>query len=227
MCETLFADALGSGLSGKVAGYAIKALAVGGGLLVGYALGIGVAWALDRWVFAHKAPPQLKKLCGLLAGVALAILVALIVFGEGGGGLFGGGGGSGGDSKGTPTPTEKGKEPPAPVTPKEDVKVPPKVEPKTPDPKATPGDVRIAILSGTDVAESKDGKEVRYYLIGDDTTPKSLNELKKAIADRRAGTKEELVLVFRFTKEPLSNNFTPMKLLSAWLKEAKLTIRFE
>ncbi len=219
MCETLFADALGSGLSGKVAGYAIKALAVGGGLLVGYALGIGVAWALDRWVFAHKAPPQLKKLCGLLAGVALAILVALIVFGEGGGGLFGGG--SGGDSKGTPTPTEKGKEPPAPVTPKEDVKVPPKVEPKPPDPKATPSDVRIAILSGADVRDDK------FYVIDPDPAPKTFEELKTVIDARRASAKNEPALVLRYAKEPLSDSHPEMKRLSAWVKEAKLTSRFE
>ena len=220
MCETLFADALGSGLSEKVAGYAIKALAVGGGFLVGYALGIGVAWALDRWVFAHKAPPQLKKLCGLLAGVSLAIIVALIVFGEGGGGLFGGGG-SGGDGKGTPTPADKGKEQPAPVTPKEDVKVPPKVEPKPPEPKPAPGDVRIAILSGADV---RDGK---FYVIDPDPAPKTFEELKTVIDARRASAKNEPALVLRYAKEPLSDSHPEMKRLSAWVKESKLSSRFE
>ncbi len=220
MCESLFADGLGSGLGEKVAGYAIKALAVAGGFLVGYGLGRGVAWALDRWVFAHKAPDQLKRAVAIVSGVALAVIVALVVFGEGGGGFFGGGGG--GEGKGTPTPDGKEKQQPAPVTPKEEPKVVlPKVEPKPPDPKPTPGDVRIAILGGTDV---RDGK---FYVIDEETTPKTLDEVKKWIADRRTNPKNEPVLVLRFAKERLSDSHPEMKKLDAWLKESKLLSRFE
>ena len=59
--DSLLADGLGSGLSEKLAGYAIKCLAVAGGFLIGYFLGKVVAWALDRWVLANKSPDQLKK----------------------------------------------------------------------------------------------------------------------------------------------------------------------
>ncbi len=222
MCETLIADGLTSGLSEKLAGYVIKCLAVGGGFLVGYFAGSVLAWALDRWVFAHKAPVQLKKLCSMLCGLVLAIVVALIVFGDGGGGLFGGGGAPG-DGKGTPATENKDKQQPAPsVPPQEDPKlVLPKIEPKPPDPKPTPGDVRVAILSGSDV---RDGK---FYVLDNETTAKTFNELKKAITDRRTSTKTELTLVFRFAKDPLSDSHPEMKRLSAWVKEAKLLSRFE
>ena len=219
----MFADALGSGLGEKVAAYAIKCLAVGGGFLVGYFAGRAVAWALDRWVFAQKAPDQLKKAVGIVCGVALAVIVALVVFGDGGSGLFGGGGGAGEDKgKGTQTPDEKGKTPAPPVTPKEEPKVVvPKAEPKPPDPKPTPGDVRIAILGGTDV---RDG---RFYVIDEETTAKTLDEVKKSVAERRERTKTEPVLVFRFAKEKLSDTHPEMKKLTAWVKETKLLSRFE
>ncbi|MBP3953709.1 hypothetical protein J8F10_00135 [Gemmata sp. G18] len=222
MCETLIADGFASGLSEKLAGYVIKCLAVGGGFLVGYFVGGAVAWALDRWVFAHKAPVQLKKLCSFLCGLVLAIIVALIVFGDGGGGLLGGGGAPG-DGKGTPAPEDKGKQQPTPpVPPQDDPKIVlPKVEPKPSDPKPTPGDVRVAILSGADV---RDGK---FYVLDSEATPKTFDELKKAITDRRANTKIELTLVFRFAKDPLSNSHPEMKRLSAWVQESKLRFRYE
>lgn len=216
MTEALFADALTSGASNKLAEYVIKALAVGGGFLVGYFAGGCVAWALDRWVFAGKAPAQLKRVCALLAGIALAIVVALIVFGSGGGGLFGAGGS--GDAKGV-AGDDKGKEKQVPVAPKEEPKAPPKVEPK-PDVKPTPGDVRVAILGGADVSDGK------FYVLDTDPTPRTLDGLKKVIADRPKD-KSEVVLVFRFAKEPLSDSHPEMKRLSAWVKDAKLTSRFE
>ncbi|HEY1190896.1 MAG TPA: hypothetical protein VGE74_24910 [Gemmata sp.] len=217
MLAALFADGFASGASNKLAEFVIKGLAVGGGFLLGYFLGGFVAWALDRWVFAHRAPAQLKRLCALLGGVALAIAVALIVFGSGGGGLFGGGGP--GDAKGT-AGEDKGQQPP-PVAPKEETKSPPpKIEPKV-DVKPTPGDVRISILGGADV---RDGK---FYIIGTDPTPRTLDELKKAIADRPKEPGQEVVLVFRFAKEPLSDSHPEMKRLSAWVKETKLLSRFE
>ncbi len=227
MCETLIADGIASGAGEKLATFAIKCLAVGGGFLVGYFVGGAIAWALDRWVLAHKAPDQLKKACSVICGIALAIIVALIVFGEGGAGLFGGGGSSG-DKKGTQAPDDTGKQQPAPVVPKEEPKkeVPKKEDPKKEVPKTTPGDVRIAILGEADVRPGKDG-EGMFYQIDNESAPKTLTELKKTISDRRDATKTEVVLVFRFAKEPLSDTHPEMKRRSAWVKEAKLLSRFE
>lgn len=216
MLHSLFAAGIGIGAEG-VAAVVVKALAVGGGFLVGYFLGAVIAWALDRWVFAHKSPPQLKRIVALLVGLALAILVALIVFGEGGRGLFGGGG----DGKGSQTPTENGKEtkvPETPPKPEPPTKEPP---PKLPDVKPTPGDVRIAILGGSAVHDG------RFYLIDSDPMPKTFEELKDAINTRRKNSKTEITLIFRFKGAELSPTHPEMKKLTAWLQEAKILNRFE
>ena len=116
MFDTLLADGLASAAGERIAAFVVKCLAVAGGFLVGYFIGGVAAWALDRWVFAQKAPDQLKKAVSIVFAIALALLVALIVFGEGGSGLFGGGGG---DGKGTPSQDDaKGKAapPPAPAS---------------------------------------------------------------------------------------------------------------
>src|SRR5206468_1734941 len=110
-------------------------------------------------VFAQKAPDQVKKAVSIVFAIALALLVALIVFGEGGNGLFGRGGGTG-DGKGTPTQDDsKGKVAPIPPEQKKD-ETPPKKD-ETPKAPVTPmpGDVRITILSGGEA------RERRYYLI--------------------------------------------------------------
>lgn len=222
MHVALLAD-LTSGASNKLAEYAVKCLAVGGGFLVGYFVGRVLAWGIDRWVFAHKAPEQLKRVCALLCGLALAIVVALIVFGSGGGGLFGGGGGAG-EGKGAPS-DDQGK--PVPPAQKDEPKVvPPKVDPKPPEPKPTAGDLRVAILGGGDVQVGADG-EGRFYLIDGEREPKSLPDLKQTIAARRKDAATDVVLVFRFTGARLDDTHREMLRLNAWLREAKLLSRFE
>jgi hypothetical protein len=216
MFDPLFASGLGIDAEGATT-LIIKGLAVGGGFLLGYFLGATAAWALDRWAFAHKAPPQLKKFVALLSGVALAVLVALILFGEGGAGLFGPGGNRG--EKGTPntdgkdkqTPQEQPKE-----VPKE--KVPPKLKEV---PKPTPGDVRVAILGGEDV---QDG---RFYQIDDNPTPKTFEEFKQAILGKQNASKTELTIIFRFKRERLSENHPAVRQVVAWVNESKLLNRFE
>lgn len=220
MFDTLLADGGLAGAAGeKIATFVVKCLAVAGAFLVGYFVGGAVAWALDRWVFAQKAPDQLKKAVSVAAAVALAIVVALVVFGDGGNGLFGGGGG---DGKGAPSANDKGKTAPAPAPePKKDDTPKKKDEPPKPPPKPTPGDVRVAILSGDDV---RDG---RFYVIDDDSAAKTFEEFKQAITDKRNATKTELTIVFRFKKEPLSDNHPAVRRVVGWVNEAKLLNRFE
>jgi hypothetical protein len=214
----LFAEGV-TGMGERLAVLAIKFLAVGGGFLFGYLIGLLVARALNRWVFASKAPEALKKLCALVSGVLFAVLVAIVVFGEGGGGLFGSGKGAG-DSNDPPSAKDKDKgktEPP-------EVKEPPKKPPeklKPPEPKPTPGDLRVSILSGTDV---KDG---RFYLVEGDAAPKSFDEFRDAIVARRKEAKAELTIVFRFQSEPLSENHPAVRRAVSWVNEAKLLNRFE
>jgi hypothetical protein len=219
MFDTLLADGIVSGASDRVAAFVVKCLAVAGGFLVGYFLGGVTAWALDRWVFAQKASAPVKKAVSWVFAVALALLVALIVFGDGGNGLFGGGGT--GDGKGTPTPDDgKGKPPEAPKEKKDDQPTKKDERPKTP---VTPmaGDVHVAILGGDEV---RDG---RFYLIDDDPAPKTFDEFKDVINARRKTAKGDLRILFRFKKEPLSDNHPAVRRVVDWVNQEKLTNRFE
>ena len=219
MFDALLADGLASAAGEKVATFVVKCLAVGGGFLVGYFIGGAAAWALDRWVFAQKAPDQLKKAISIVAAIALALIVALIVFGEGGSGLFGGRGS--GDGKGTPSQDDsKGKAAPTPPEQKKD-DTPPKKKENEPPPKPTPGDVRVTILAGDDVKEGK------CYVLDDDPAPTTFEEFKQAVTTKRAASKTELTIIFRFKKEPLSDNHPAVRRVVAWVNEVKLLNRFE
>jgi hypothetical protein len=148
------------------------------------------------------------------------LLVALIVFGDGGNGLFGRGGGTG-DGKSTQTQDDgKGKAPEVPVEPKKDNQPPKKDDVKPP---VTPmaGDIRVAILGGDEV---KDG---RFYQFDDDPMPKTFEEFKDVINARRKSAKGDLRILFRFKKEPLSDNHPAVRRVVDWVNQEKLTNRFE
>ncbi len=218
MFDPLLALGLGVGAEGAAA-LVVKGLAVGGGFLVGYFLGAVIAWALDRWVFAQKAPLQLKKAVALVMGIAVAVLLAMILFGEGGNGMFGRGGE--GQQKGS-TPDEGKK---TLNLPKEEKK-PETPQPKIP-PKPTPGDIHITILGGSEVTPDRKD-EGRFFLVEGDPDPKSLPQLKDAVAGRQqANPKAEPVLIFRFKGAVLSPSHPEIKRLTAWLQEAKILNRFE
>lgn len=189
MFDPLLAMGLGLGAEGATA-LVVKGLAVGGGFLVGYFLGAAVAWALDRWVFARKAPPQAKKAVAFVAGVAVAVLLAMILFGEGGNGLFGRGGDSSNQKGATP---DDGKQAPQPQQKKDDEKkdqTPPKVAPKP-----TPGDLHVTILGGNDVTADSQGNG-RFYLFEGDPAPKTFEEFKEAVEARRKGAGPPLKTVY-------------------------------
>lgn len=204
----------------RLAAYAIKCLAVGGGFLVGYFAGGVIAFALDRWVFAKKSPDALKKVIRMLGGLLLAILVAMIVFGDGGGGGLLGGTGSEGVNKGTPNPETPGKTDPA--TPKDD-KAKPAPSPVQPaDPRPTEVTIRVTVLGGGDVANE------RFYLIDDDRTPKTLQEVKDAVTARKAAEKRKTVVAILFPpKNALPREHSAVTRLAKWANEdAGLDVTF-
>lgn len=212
MFDTLLADGIVSGASDKVAAFVVKCLAVAGGFLVGYFLGGMIAWALDRWVFAQKAPAPVKKAISWVAAVALALLVALILFGDGGNGLFGRGGGTG-DGKGTQT-QDDGKTTGTPQPKQKDQEQPKEKNdgPKPTSPKPTPGDMHVVILAGD---ELKDG---RAYLLDGDPNPKTLEEFKDAVNARRRVKEPELKTVYyHFKNQMLAADHQAIALPRAWL----------
>jgi hypothetical protein len=214
MFEPLLAAGLGVSAEGATA-LVIKCLAVGGGFLIGYFLGAAVAWGLDRWVFAHKAPPQVKKAVALVAGVAVAIVVAMILFGEGGKGLFGRGGD--GDQKGKPD--SDGKQNPAPPEPKKEV--PKEQEPPKKDvPKPTPGDIHITILGAGEVMPDPQTNKGRFYLLPGESEPKNFPEFQKAVeARRKAGGPPLKTVYYRFKNksEELTFKHEAIQLPYEWL----------
>lgn len=181
--------------SDQLAAFAVKCLAVAGGFLAGYVIGGTAAWALDRWVFAQKSPDFVKKSIRVVAGIALAVLIALIVFGEGGGGLFGGGGGAGqGEGKGTPSSTDDGRKaeqpkPPELKQPKVDVRNTPDIRPEDPR-------VRVTFLGGDAVQGN------RFYLVDDDPSPKTFAELKAILLTRKKESSRPLFLLVLFPTNP-------------------------
>jgi len=160
-----------------VAEFVNNCLLVAGAFLVGYILGGVIGWAVGKFALRQKSPDALKKVGRPVGGVILALIVALMVFTGKGKPR-----GEGGEGKGNVSPdaTNKNAQPE------------PKVEPRTPPvtaPDHKANETLITVLGGDDV------KEGRFYLIGDDRTPKTLEELQKVITERMAKGKVELRIV--------------------------------
>jgi hypothetical protein len=196
--------------SEQVAAFAVKCLAVAGGLLAGYVLGALLAWALDRWAFAQKSPEVLKKSVRVLVAIAVALLVAFVVFGDGsGGGLFGGGGGTSGTGAGTPN-VEEGKK-------AEESKTPP------PETKGTKADipkgsesqyeiVRVTFLGGDAVRDD------RFYKL-DESEPLTFDQLKAAIKKRKEAATKPLMLYKEFLDDPrlkISRDSINVRQVESW-----------
>lgn len=180
-----------AGASDRLADLALNCLAVAGGFLAGHVLGGLVVRALDRWAWKKPSPDAVRKMVQVVCGIALAILVALIVFGKGGGTGGGRGDGEGKGSGSTPESTGKGD------PPKVDDKRPPvKVEPPKPaDVDASIPQVRVTFLGG-DAAQPAAG---RFYYVGDEPALKTFDEVKAAVEAKKreaAGRQVLLVVVY-------------------------------
>ncbi len=183
-------------------------LAVGGGFLAGFVLMGLAAYFLDRWLTGGKSPDGLHKVLRMIGGVCGAIIVALIVFGAGNGGTTDGPGkGDGttertGNSSGTSTVSTE-QQPVTPLT--------------TPEPKGPEETLKIMILSGTDV------KDEKFYKIEKDPTPKTLAEVKDAIATRKATTTKPLAIDIQLTPRTDRNN-SGVKELETWARDAGMRV---
>jgi hypothetical protein len=88
----------------------IGALAVGGGFLVGNLLTLLACRILAKFALKQRLNETLEKALRVIGGIALAVLVAFLVFRGGSGWGFGGGGsgdGSGEEAKGEGKPGEQ------------------------------------------------------------------------------------------------------------------------
>lgn len=164
---TLIANGL-DGLTQMVLGV----LAVGGAFLLGYVsvmllLSVGL-----RIVTKKLVPLRLNKLLRIVGGLALAAIVAMFVFGDGGMGYGAGAGGLPGSGKGAPdrkrtaSPTAAELQPPVRET------VPPDSDLK-PERR-----VRVTVLGGAI-------QSGRFYQFETQPGGLTLDELKTLVADRR------------------------------------------
>jgi hypothetical protein len=160
-------------------------LLVAGAFLVGYVLGGVTGWALGKWAFKQESPQTLKQLGRPVGGIILAIIVALIVF-TGMGKRFG----PGGDGAGTPSDSGTKDS-----QPRDDAD--PRVVPRKLDSSPVDVTIRVTVLAGAAVRS-----EGKYYLLDDDTTPKSLPETKEAILARKGSSKGKTVLQVLFSSDP-------------------------
>jgi len=162
-------------------------LLVAGAFLVGYILGGMIGWGLGKWAFRQKDPNTLKQLGRPVGGIILALIVALLVFTGMGGRL-----GEGGEGKGTPNDIGKND-----ATSNPDQRANPKVVPPKVDQSPIESTIRVTILAGAAVRSER-----KYYLLDDDSTPITLEELKEAIKARRSRTKGKTVLQVLFSSDP-------------------------
>jgi hypothetical protein len=188
-----------AGVSDRLADLALNCLAVAGGYLAGHVLGGLVAWGLDRWVFARKSPDFVKKLAQVVCGIALAILVALIVFGKGGGTGGGSGEGTGkgaGDPDGTPGKVD--------VKQADDKRPPVKVQPpKAADVEASTPQVRVTFLAGDAVRSAPRAEDSKLYYIGDEPVLRTFAEVKAAVeAKKREAGGRQVLLVVLYPADP-------------------------
>lgn len=192
--------------------FATNCLAVVGAFIAGYVGGAIGGWAVDKWLFAKRSPDTAKKAINLLCGILLALLVAFLVFGEGGGrGWFGGGDGKSGSGTG---------ESKAPDTP--EAKDPPRIDtPKVTEPKSDDPRIRVTFLGGDAVQGD------RFYKIDDDDVPKSFADLKSIVLKRRDVTAAPLTLVVLFPTDPrqrIDPSSINVAQVTSWAKTQGITI---
>ena len=197
----------------RIVRFGMNLLAVGGGFLVGHVLTGVIAWALDRWITGGKTPQGVHRVARMFGGAAVALLVALLLFGQGGYGDGTGPGGGGADPKGegpgggtVTQPTNRD------VTP-----IPPVVNPKdAPPPEQR---VRVTMLGGADV------KEERFYLIGDDRTPKTFAEVVAAVNAKKAETNKPVGVEVRFTADnTLAQNHPAVLRVINWARANNVAV---
>ena len=207
----------------KLVALGMKCLTVAGGFVAGWVIGMFIGIGLNRWVFKKKLPEGAKKLFKIVSAIVVAILVAVSIFGGGSGGGSFSGDGADGKAAGTATDLEKNKA----GSPNVEVKKVDKNKKATPaavaDLRPTEVTIRVTVLGGPDVSND------RYYLIDEDRTAKTFQEVKDAVTARKKSESRKMVVAILRSPPP---NRAPLDGGSVtqfvrWAQnEAKLDITF-
>lgn len=209
-----------SGTAEKIGAFVLKVLAVAGGFVVGYLVGALLAWGLDRWAFKKQSPEVARKGIRVLLAIAGAIIVALIVFGEGGEGGPGGTGlmpGGGGNNPDTPPSVIPQPKPPVATPPNPKETTPEPIKPPVPIPGRK--ELTVTFLGGSDV-----GSGGRAYLLGTSPEKVTFDQLKAGIAEARkeAGAKGMFLVFGRTGADPIARNSANVTAVEVWAREQKI-----
>lgn len=188
----------------------INSLAVLGSFLAGYLVCGFAANMFDRLMFQRKAPMLVHRMIRWCGGIALAFLVAAVLFGHGAGwNLLGGGDTSQGSGPESNSPqlinsTDATSNGQTAIT----------------DSQSHRAQIRITILGGSDV------KAQRFYLIGEDTTPRTLSEVKAIVLKHKKPDATPPIVELQFSKQNiLPEDHPAVILLVRWLRgEANLQV---
>lgn len=177
--DVLLADVDFATKAGK---YVMYVLAVAGGFLIGNLLTWALCRIVAKFVLKERLPVMLERVLRILGGLALAALVAFLLFRFGTGWGFGGSGAGEGDGTGAPT---KGGE--QPDTSKE--KTPPtKVQPTVKeDPAVLATGMKVIVLPAN--------PELRLFRLEGDKQPLTLAEVEDRIRRRHADTGDKLKFI--------------------------------
>jgi len=170
------------------------ALAVAGGFLAGYLLGMLLGYGFDKMVVKRDSPHGLHKVMRYTCGLIVAIIVALLMFRGGSGGDGQGGDGTGGGAKpgettGTGTePTSNGTGTPAT---KPDPATPPKIQ--------IDEVILLKVFGGADVQADTNN----YFQLGDEAMDGravkiDLNGVKDRVSTKAKLTKSNLIIIYDF-----------------------------
>ncbi len=199
----------------------VNALAVAGAGAFGYFATRFVIWFVGKFVIHRKPPPQISKVIGLFGGVAMALLIAGLLFkGQGGGGWGFGPGFGFGTGAGTSSTETSSTEP---TTKKSN----PETVTSTPTPK-TPNPLRIRMLGGNNV-QKVDG-DLAFYQPEPGNEAYTLDRLKSLIRDRMQATPDrpaiaEIVIVIE--KDSVAHNHPAVIKLEQFGKDQGLTVTIQ
>jgi hypothetical protein len=199
----------------------VNLLAIAGGFLVGQLVTHWSLRLLGHLAFRRQPPEKLLIVLRVLGGVLLAILVALIVFGEGSGfGLFSAGGDGKGGSPKVEVKEGTGKTDP----PKKDEPVKVEEKSKQDEPKDSEPERRatVTLLGGQDVRDD------RFYLLDGDRTAKTLAEVKAAVEGRQKADPGRPVklLEIRVYRNSVARSHQAVRALEEWATETKMDVKF-